>query len=154
MRRIYLGLIVILSLFMISCGSRYEDLEKISKSLELKGGYNVMDLEDDMFKFIYGVYSASSEQDIKNRLEGIKKYLTEDEYKELVDISKYVGGDGKVVSVDSLYSRGENNSDGMGRLYVKLKVSDGKYTQDKLIEFVLNKEDKIFKHYIWNGVTK
>lgn len=151
-------LITTASLGLVGCGSNEEkitneDYNKLKESVTIGCGMTVNELEDTMVKFAYKVYSPQKEKDIADGIGLIKEISTEAEYKELLEAAgKYdETKETSIESVVSKYSPGKNNKDHMDRVYLEFNRTVMGQSKYIAIEFVINPNNKIFKHYIWNG---
>lgn len=132
-----------------------EKYDKLKQKITLSNGLTVLELEELMMRFVYSVYNPKSEEDLKAGVDLIKDIVTESVYDELLDTVQF--NEGVVSNISNLevrYSNGKNHSDHLSRVLCKFTLNSGGYSQNIIIEFVMNDSGKIFKYYIWNGAIR
>lgn len=150
-----LALISVCVVTLVSCSDKVSqsDYNNIKESITLGSGLTVLELENKVMKFVYDVYNPQNEKDIAKGIEELKEVTTETEYNELISIANQYDASkqSNISDVIVKYSSKDNNNDGMERIYAELSLMVDGYKQEIAIEFVINPDNKIFKHYIWTG---
>lgn len=149
---IILGFAVLSSLVGCNYVSNKE-LDDITNQITITDNLTINEIEDRIIKLVYKVYSPQSEKDLADGLDRIKDICTDDEYKLLVQQLNKYDSDIKMSISDVVvkYSNGNDNSDHMRHVYTEFTVSNGKIEKEVLLEFVINPNNKIFKHLIWQN---
>jgi len=145
-KTIILLLIILLTGCTKSSDITKEEYKRVQNMAKLDNGMNIIEFKDTILRFVYKVYNPQEEDDISEGLNIIKEISTTREYNELKSIAKFNAGKRSSISdIDIQYS-GKTRT-----VYVELGLKVDNYYQRIAIEFVLNNEGKIFKHYIWTG---
>lgn len=158
MRKFMVVTLLLFSVALVGCNKNdvtKEDYNKLKESITITDGLTIVDLEDKIMNFVYNVYNPSNVEDIQEGIDSIKDILTENEYNDLISEARY--NEDVQSSVDNVtvhYLPSSNSSDGMNRVYTEFSISSDNKEQKMAIEFVLNEDSKIFKHYLWYGETK
>ena len=152
------GLLIILSI-CTGCGTNnidIKDYNALKDKVTLGCGLTVSEMNQTMINFIYKVYSPSNQADITTGLESLKNYMTAAEYTSLTsDMNKYKADvKTEVSNVNVRICKGKYAYSGMDTILVNFTVSSGGYTTNMILEFVINPNNKIFKHYIWTTSVK
>lgn len=149
-------IIATLSLF-VGCGSSdisNSDYKNLKQESTLGIGYTTVELQNLMLDFVNKVYSPQSQDDIDEGLKLLEGITTESEMNNLRQMAnKYDESKNGVVSSVQAYfgDEGKSTKGSFQRVFIVYTMESSKIKQTNGIEFVINGEDKIFKHYLWQG---
>lgn len=155
-------LITSISVGLMSCSGgkekiTQEEYNSLKESVTLSNGKTVTELENTMVDFAYKVYYPQKESDIIDGINLIKDITTQAEYNQLVSMAGKFDDtiETSINNVVCRYSLGKYNKDHMDRIYLEFnRTVEGK-SRYTALEFVINPNNLIFKHYIWVGpITK
>lgn len=139
---------------MVGCSyiSRSE-FNSMREQIAFDNEHTIDTIEDKVMKFVYKVYSPKSQKDIVEGLDLLKEISTESEYKSMVQqVGQYNPEiEMEISNVTVKYSSGEQNTDHMRHIYVEFVVYNGTVEREVLIEFIVNPNNKIINHYIWQN---
>ena len=130
-----------------------DDYNTAKKNITLGCGLTALELKDLAFDFVQDVYNPSSSTDTIKGLDLLKPYMTNDEYNNLKSqLGSYNKSVKQTVSDMNVYfGPKEHMADHMDRLYIQFRLSGENSSSYKVVEFVFNGNNKIFKHYTWGG---
>lgn len=131
-----------------------EMYDALAEELSTVHGVRVDELEGEFMSFIHHVYSPNTTEEIGQGIDSIAKYLTDTVDKDFRSMIVEVepSKSSTIRDVEVRYSRAENNSDELPRVYAEFMLESEGLSQKKAIEFVFNPEGKIFRYYFWEGI--
>ena len=149
-----ISMLVMLSI-SVGCGAdkkvTSKEYDNLKENVTLGCGLTVGEMEQIMIDFSHKVYAPRDQDDIKEGVDLLKEYLTSEEYTSLNSgVSEYKQGIKTELSdITVRICKGDYSNDGMDRVEVDFKIKYAEYNKGMLLEFVINPNNKIFKHYIW-----
>ena len=167
LNKIITTMLIVTSLFSITaCGSKTKSEREEYESLKAKYEFNLgdekvkqTDFESDLRTFANGIFDPSSYEDMKNSVNGIKKYCTEQEYDNYMEELNFVGNSDYTINSISIYLATEDNvADIIGKKeiieVIRTQDNNGKtLTENIMLEMYINENGMFFKHKTWSSST-
>jgi len=152
---------VLLGMVMLTACAKPGDVskemyEELVKEIEVVRGVRVDELEVMFMSFINHVYNPNTNEDIETGIALISDFLSDAVEKEFRSMIIEVDNEKNSIirDVEVRYSVGENNGDGLPRVYTEFTLEVEGLQQKKAIEFVFNVEGEIFRYYFWEGILE
>lgn len=156
-------LIIISVIGLTACNknkSERQEYESLKAKYEFKLGDETVkqtDFESDLRTFANGIFAPSSLDDMKDSVNSIKKYCTEQEYNNYMEELNFVQDSYYTINSISIYLATEDNVADINSKkeiieVIRTQTLDNKtLTENIMLEMYINENGMFFKHKTWSN---